>query len=115
MIVEGEVNLKLSIWHSRWVDKQTIEEIEVGRCPLSTVNSRFGTTGERSLQEGLHLSRVGEGESGASLEGDEDIVGVDVGCSNLGQCSSSWNHHWSIGIGGCVGRRSDWDHSRSAN
>lgn len=30
LIVEAKVNLKLSIRHSRWVDKQAIEEIEVG-------------------------------------------------------------------------------------
>ena len=115
LVVEGKVNLKLGIRHSRRVDEQAIEKVQVGRCPLSAVDSGLRAAWEGGLQERLHLGGVGKGESGAGLESDEDVVGVDVDCSDLRQCGRSGSNNWRICVCCGIGRRSDRSGSRPAN
>lgn len=57
----------------------------------------------------MHLSGVSEGEGRGGLQGNEDVVGVDVHVSDLSQSASSCN-----GSGGVGGNRSlRWRRNRS--
>lgn len=82
-MAEREVDTELRIRHSRWIDKEAIEDVKVGRVSLRAVDSGPGTRGEAAPDEALHLSWIGEGEGLPRSKSDEDVVGVDVCCSHL--------------------------------
>ena len=64
------------------IDEKTVEDVEFGRVPLRAVDGRGGPMREVGLDERLHLSGVGEVEGRGGPEGDEHVVGVDVGGSH---------------------------------
>lgn len=74
---------------------------------MRAVDSGLSTTLELSLNEVLPLVFVGKSESSSSHQGNEDIVRIDTGSSELVEfragCGSCWNG-WSSGS--CWGGRS---------
>ena len=82
-MAEREVDTELRVGHSRWIDKEAIEDVKVGRVSLRAVDSGPGTRGEAAPDEALHFGWIGEGEGLPSSKSDENVVGVDVCCYHL--------------------------------
>ena len=96
-MAEREVDTELRIRHSRWIDKEAIEDVKVGRVSLRAVDSGPGTRGEAAPDEALHLSGIGKGKGLTGLQSDEDIVGVDVCIAHLRQRGGASGGNGSIG------------------
>jgi hypothetical protein len=86
--VVSEINFEARVGDSRGVNHQTIEGIEVWRVSLVAEDSGLRSRGKSSLDEILHFSGVGEGESGIGLKSDEDIIRVSIYFANLHKRSS---------------------------
>jgi len=86
--VVSKINFEARVGDSRGVNHQTIEGIEVWGVSLVTENSWLRSSRESCLDEILHFSWVGEGESGIGLKSDEDIIRVSIYFADLHKRSS---------------------------
>jgi hypothetical protein len=98
LIVIREIDLELWVGDAWWIDKQAVEDVEVGGVSLGAVDGGLRAGGEAGLDEVLHVGGVAEGEGGVGAQGDVDVVGVDAGGSDLGEGGdASWGNHCRSG------------------
>ena len=121
LVVEREVYAEDIVGHSRRINQQTVESIQVRARTLRTVHRGLWPTWETWLYEVLHLSWTREGKGLVCLQSNKHIVRVHIHVSWLVksfQCASSWttsvgNVRWCrCRCGSGSGSRS-WLRSRS--
>lgn len=117
LVVEREVYTEDIVGHSRRINQQTVESIQVRACTLRTVHRWLWTTWETWFYEVLHLSWGREGKGLVRLQSNKHIVRVHIYISWLVksfQCASSWiTSIGSVRWCRCGSRGGSWLRSRS--